>query len=211
MSIRGPVRWSFPAYPGALLFQYAAGTTTKLDTYTTSALSVQSANPMSADANGLFAALYEDPAKSYKYVLAPSTDADPPTSPIFEQDNVGETSSGLFAVITTAVDYAVVASDGSDVLILVDASAGARTITVYTAIGNKGRKLRVIKTDSSANTVTIDPSGTQTWSGSLTKILSSQWEASDGASDDINWAEFANVSSSSVVSGNSILANRVFA
>ena len=64
-------------YPNAKLFSYAAGTTNKQDIYTTSALNVAHSNPLSADANGLFASIYLDPAKSYKFVLAPSTDTDP--------------------------------------------------------------------------------------------------------------------------------------
>jgi len=50
------------------------------------------------------------------------------------------------------------ATDGDDLIVLVDATLGAVTITLYTAVGNSGKKVRVVKTDSSANTVTIDTS-----------------------------------------------------
>src|SRR3990167_6518841 len=75
-------------YASPKIFFYSAGTTSKIDAYTTSALSVALANPLSADANGLFAAIYFDPALSYKVVVAPSTDSDPPTNAIYEQDNM---------------------------------------------------------------------------------------------------------------------------
>lgn len=50
---------------------------------------------------------------------------------------------------------------------LVDASAGAVTINFPTAVGNKA-KYNIIKTDSSANLVTLDAFGTQTVNGQLT-------------------------------------------
>jgi hypothetical protein len=45
-------------YPGSKLNFYTTGTTTPLDTYTTSALSVTNTNPVVADSNGLFASIY---------------------------------------------------------------------------------------------------------------------------------------------------------
>lgn len=192
MALSRQVRWSFPSYPGFKVFQYASGTTTKQATYTTSALSVANANPLSADANGLLGAMYEDPSLSYKYVMAPSTDSDPPTNAIFTQDNAtgAAAEAGILAVLSKPADYTVVATDGDDLILLVDASLAAVTITLYTAVGNTGRKIRVVKTDSSAFTVTIDPSGTQTWNGATTKVLGDQYEATNGVSNGSNWISF---------------------
>jgi len=74
---------------GDQLFFYAAGTTTKQDTYTDSTGTVANTNPIVLDAlgqppeevwfaNGLI----------YKMVWAPSTDTDPPTNPIRTFDNL---------------------------------------------------------------------------------------------------------------------------
>lgn len=185
-------RLGFPITSGLQAFFYAPGTTTKQNTYTTSALSVTNSNPMVADANGLFAAIYLDPALGYKIVVAPSTDTDPPTSAIFTQDNFYLPTMRLPQVLSkVAADspYTVTSADGFDVLILCDCTAGAITVAPYTAIGNTGKKITVIKTDSSANAVTIDPSGSQTWGPSTTRTLSRQYDVSTGESDNANWRE----------------------
>lgn len=179
-------------YASPKCFFYAAGTTTKQSAYSTSALSTALANPLSADANGLFAAIYFDPALSYKVVVAPSTDSDPPTNAIYTQDNLTAASAeaGILAVLSKTANYTVVATDGDDVIILADATLGNITITLYTAVGNTGLKIRVVKIDSSANTVTIDPSGSQTWNGATTKVLGRQYEAANGVSNGSNWIDF---------------------
>ena len=179
-----------PAYPGAKLFAYAAGTTTKQNTYTSVTLVTPNANPVVADANGLFGSIYLDPALSYKFVLAPSTDTDPPASPIYTQDNANAASTQSLSVLSKGVDYTVSASDGDDVIILCDSTFAPFTVTIYTAVGNAGRKVRVVKVDSSANTVTIDPTGAQTWSGVTSKVLALQWDSSSAVADGANWVEF---------------------
>lgn len=72
---------------GAKLFSYEAGTTTKLNTYSDEDLSVANSNPIVLNSSG-----YPDTSiflldQAYKFVLAPSTDSDPPTSPIWTEDN----------------------------------------------------------------------------------------------------------------------------
>lgn len=74
---------------GYQLFCYAAGSTTKLDTYQNSALSSLNTNPIVLDAAGR-ATIFLSPA-SYKFVLASPTDTDPPASPIWTVDNVSAT------------------------------------------------------------------------------------------------------------------------
>jgi hypothetical protein len=82
--------------PGAQLFVYDAGTTTKRTIYTTSALSVQHDNPVDADANGRFPAVWVDPdGAAYKIVLAPQGDSDPPTSPFWTEDNIPVVGAAL--------------------------------------------------------------------------------------------------------------------
>ena len=62
-------------------------------------------------------------------------------------------------------------------LVLVNASGGARTITLPAANALGGRPIRfqIEKTDSSANTVTIQRAGADTIEGGTSVVLSGQW------------------------------------
>lgn len=75
----------------------------------------------------------------------------------------------------------------TDNTILLDATAGAFTETLYTAVGNRGRRLTLIKIDSSANAATIDANASETIAGSLTRILYRQFDAFTIESDNANW------------------------
>lgn len=77
---------------GYQLFTYVAGTSTKQDTYSDVALTTPNANPIILDAAGRPGAIYLSPT-SYKFVLAPDDDTDPPTSPYWTQDNVSAVPS----------------------------------------------------------------------------------------------------------------------
>jgi len=74
---------------GGKLFIYQANTTTKVTTYAeTDGLSANS-NPIILNSRGEVPnGLYVDGAVQYKLVLAPSTDTDPPTSPIWTRDDL---------------------------------------------------------------------------------------------------------------------------
>ena len=74
-------------YAGAQLFFYQTGTSTKLATYSDSALTIANANPVVLDSSGRAGPIFLQVAQ-YKVILAPSTDTDPPTSPIWTQDPV---------------------------------------------------------------------------------------------------------------------------
>jgi hypothetical protein len=82
---------------GGLLFTYAAGTTTKLATYTDEGGLSQNTNPIVLDFRGE-ANVWLDPELTYKLVLAPPTDTDPPANPIWSVDDV-EAPIGL-SIIT---------------------------------------------------------------------------------------------------------------
>jgi hypothetical protein len=74
---------------GGQLFTYTAGTTTKEATYTTSVGDVANANPIILDSNGYTpSGLWLVDGTSYKFVLAPSGDTDPPASAIWTEDNI---------------------------------------------------------------------------------------------------------------------------
>ncbi len=90
-------------------------------------------------------------------------------------------------VLSKTTTYSVVSADGDDVVVLADASGGAWTLSLYTAVGNKGRKVTVKKTDSSVNAITIDPSSTQTVDGVTTRDIARQNQVITLVSDGSNW------------------------
>jgi hypothetical protein len=70
-----------------LLFTYEAGTTTKIATYKDSSGGTPNTNPIVLDFRGE-CRLWIDAQQSYKFVLAPRNDSDPPTNPIWSVDNI---------------------------------------------------------------------------------------------------------------------------
>lgn len=72
---------------GGKLFSYLAGTTTKTSTYSDAAGSSLNTNPVILNFRGE-ADVFIEPNKGFKFTLAPSTDTDPPTNPIWSIDNV---------------------------------------------------------------------------------------------------------------------------
>ena len=93
---------STPAmYSGAKLFFYAAGTSTKLNTYSDRTLSSANTNPVVLNSAGRPAVEIWLQDLDYKVVLAPSTDTDPPTSPIWSSDYVRARDSALIAKTIT--------------------------------------------------------------------------------------------------------------
>lgn len=74
---------------GGKLFFYDAGTTSKRATYNSSAGTVANTNPIVLNSRGEPGVeIWLDTAYLYKVVLAPATDTDPPTSPIWTEDNI---------------------------------------------------------------------------------------------------------------------------
>jgi len=97
--------WLGLGYAGFKLFTYAAGTTTKQNTFTDSTGATPNTNPIILDANGS-AAVFLTQELLYKFVVASPTDSDPPTSPVWTQDNISSYNSsytppGNGAVTTT--------------------------------------------------------------------------------------------------------------
>ena len=72
---------------GGKLFTYAAGTTTKLATYTDSTGGTPNTNPIILDSQGS-CDLWLTTGTKYKLVVSPATDTDPPTNPIWTRDNI---------------------------------------------------------------------------------------------------------------------------
>ena len=108
---------------GGKLFSYLSGTTTKQDTYNgaDSTTAVANPNPIILDSASR-ATIFLPPGSSYKFVLAPSTDTDPPSSPYWTRD-------GIQSVPSTNVDLEVTGTAGenisaNDVVVLSDGSYG---------------------------------------------------------------------------------------
>jgi hypothetical protein len=71
---------------------------------------------------------------------------------------------GIFGVVTRTSTYTATTADGT-----ILCSGGAFTINLYTAVGNVGREITIIKTDSSlTNIITVDANSTETIDGALT-------------------------------------------
>lgn len=106
---------------GYKLFTYAAGSSTKLATFTDSTGAVQQANPIVFGTDGTPSdSIWLTNGLSYKFVLAPSDDTDPPSSPIKTEDNIlgvndtsavsaasQWTSSGLTPTYVSATSFTV--------------------------------------------------------------------------------------------------------
>lgn len=92
---------------GGQLFTYAAGTTTKQNTYTDNTGNTPLPNPIvlnargevAANATGTSVGCWLDPTLGYKFVLSPSTDTDPPTNPIWTVDGIVSPSSAVLAAL----------------------------------------------------------------------------------------------------------------
>jgi hypothetical protein len=93
---------------GGKLFSYLAGTSTKTSTYSDAAGASLNANPVIMNFRGE-ADVFIEPNKGYKFVLAPSTDTDPPTNPIWSLDNVRSSQLiTLYGGVDTGVTNAYV-------------------------------------------------------------------------------------------------------
>jgi hypothetical protein len=78
---------------GGLLFVYLAGTTTKATSYVETDGVTPNSNPIVLNSRGeVPSGLYVAGGALYKLVLAPATDTDPPTSPIWTRDNLTPTN-----------------------------------------------------------------------------------------------------------------------
>jgi len=92
--------------------------------------------------------------------------------------------ASLVHASVTATPYTATSSDA---IIPVDATAGAVTVNLPTAVGIKGRLYVILKTDASSNAVTVDGNASETMGGALTQTLSSQNSAILIYSDGANW------------------------
>ncbi len=77
--------------------------------------------------------------------------------------------------------------DDGDHVVIFDTGATARTANLPAASGNAGRIYRVLKKDSGAGSVDIDPNGAETINGSTTFSLNNQYDAATIVCDGTEW------------------------
>lgn len=77
--------------------------------------------------------------------------------------------------------------DGTHYTVLVDASGAAKTITLPVASGVTGRIYNIKKTDSTANTVTVDANASELIDGGLTAVIAQQYTTLSIQCDGSNW------------------------
>lgn len=110
--------------------------------------------------------------------------------PLLKEQSLFDWLSSVFqftqaqtGVVSKSASYAV---EWNVFWVRMDATAGARTITLPLAKGNRGRRIGGIKTDAVGNNVTFSASGADSVNGTAT--LGSQWDAAVFVSDGVsNW------------------------
>lgn len=170
---------------GAKLNFFITLTSTPKDTYSDSAKTTANANPVVADASGRFGDIFMDLDVAYKVTYTDASDVEidtwDPVSPI--------RANPVPSITTTAktTDYTVLTTD-KGFIVLVDASSGAVTVTLpAAATAADGFYVYVMKTDSSANVVTIDGDSSETIDGQTTLILGNQYDAAMVVTNATTW------------------------
>ncbi|MCR9215309.1 MAG: hypothetical protein NXI13_16450 [Proteobacteria bacterium] len=127
---------------GAKLNFYAAGTTTREDTYSDSALSTAHTNPVVADSEGRFPAIYFGTANDYKAVLTTSSDV-----VVYTQDNISNSQITSAKLASSSVTTAKVANDAITLAKMAHGTQGgifyygASGVPTQLAVGSAGQVL----------------------------------------------------------------------
>ncbi len=94
-------------------------------------------------------------------------------------------SQGVFVGVETVTSDPPL--DGSDLVVLCDASGGAFTVTLPALAANIGRRFYIKKIDATANAVTIDGNGAETIDDALTRVLAAQYDAVELVGEPSGW------------------------
>jgi hypothetical protein len=110
---------------------------------------------------------------------------DPTGSPITQKITLGNLRKDILNTTPKTSNYTATANDG---VLWGDATSGSFTFSLPTATSTiKGLELTFVKTDSSTNTITIDPDGAQTINDAPTYILYGQYQTLTIYCDGSNW------------------------
>lgn len=105
-------------------------------------------------------------------------------------------AGSALSVSSRSTTYTATTSD--DVLTV--STSSAWTLTLYAASGNSGKMLRVIKTSSDTNELTIDPNSSETINGATTIKLKYQYDEVTLICDGTNWNIYAQIKTPTVQS-----------
>lgn len=160
---------------GATLEFFQTLTSTPKNVYTDSAKTV-AATTITSDSAGRFGDIFMDTDLGYKVVWKDPAGVEIDTfDPVFPVLQPG--TFPVLRVINKSANYTVLTTDRG-ATIYVDASSGPVTISLpAAATAASGFFIRVKKTDSSSNAVTIDPDGSETIDGAATVALGLQYDA----------------------------------
>lgn len=92
-------------------------------------------------------------------------------------------TGAALSVVTKTTTYTATTSDD---LILVT-TGSSWTLSLYASSGNSGKRLKIKKTSSDTNTLTIDGNASETIDGSTTTTIDSQYEELEIICDGSNW------------------------
>jgi hypothetical protein len=98
----------------------------------------------------------------------------------------GDTMLGSLGlpIVNKTGTYTATASDHT---IICDATSGAFTINLPTAVGITGRVYVIKKIDATGNAITVDGATTETIDGALTKLVNTQYLSVTIQSNGTNW------------------------
>lgn len=117
---------------GCQIFVYLSGTSTKTTTYSEATLSSANTNPIVLDSAGR-AAIFLTPGTAVKFILAPSTDTDPPAAPYWTVDGVQAIPPSSTAADSDATATAGESLAAGDAVYWSDGSGGLTAGRVYKA------------------------------------------------------------------------------
>lgn len=155
---------------GGQLFVYAAGTTNKVSLYSNNTLSTTITNPVvlnsrgETTSDGSTACAIWMADGTYKFVLATSTDTDPPATPIWTVDNVRIANNTIYdsnnnliialSATTGAVNYITIKNNSTGLYPEINAT-GESSIGETFRDSNGNTLLKLTSTASSVNNLTI--------------------------------------------------------
>jgi hypothetical protein len=165
---------------GAKLFTYlATGGSPKVTTYRDSAGTVAHRNPILLDSNGLPPApIWLTQGSTYKFVLAPSTDSDPPVSALLTIDNITSindvasvvaaewTASGMTPTYISATSFSVTGDQTSTLDVGRRLKLTESGSTLYgTIIKSTYTSLTTVTVRLDSGSLTSDFTGNDFWYG----------------------------------------------
>ena len=86
--------------------------------------------------------------------------------------------------VSVSATYSIKDTDG---LVMADATGGAFTATLPTAVGKKGKRYTVKRMNAGGNNVTAGTTGSETIDGAATSALTAQYESVTVVSDGSNY------------------------